>query len=118
LPILKKYLNKTMSILLNQLIEFYEEDPSDPFNIYALATEYLKTDAGKSKSLFEELLLNHPNYTPTYYHAAALYSSLNDNELAKKTYLKGISITEKLNKTHALMELKRAYQMLLDEEFE
>lgn len=101
--------------LLLQLQQFYKEDPSDPFNIYALAIEYLKTDLMRSKALFEELLNNHSTYIAAYYHAAALYIQLNEMELAESTYKEGIEMAQKLHKNHALSELKRAYQSFLDE---
>lgn len=102
-------------MLLEKLIEFYNEEPADPFNIYGLAIEYLKTDLFKSKELFENLLENHSEYIATYYHAAALYIQLEKLDLAEKTYQKGIEMAKKLNKNHALNELKRAYQAFLDE---
>ncbi len=107
-----------MSILLEKLIDFYKEDPSDPFNIYALAIEYAKFDTQKAKIYFNELLTNHPAYIPTYYHAAALFSQLHEPDLAKMTYEKGIEMAEKLNKMHALRELKSAYLNFLDDQFD
>jgi tetratricopeptide (TPR) repeat protein len=94
---------------------FYEEEPNDPFNIYALATEYLKTDSAKARELFEVLLTEHPNYWATYYHAAALYVALEENELAEKTFLKGIEVTKSLNNEKALKELQGTYRQFLDE---
>jgi Tfp pilus assembly protein PilF len=102
-------------MLLEKLIEFYEEDPTDPFNIYGLAIEYLKTDLQKSKALFEELISIYPEYIATYYHAAALYLQLGETSLAENTYKTGIEMAQKLNKNHAFNELKRAYQAFLDE---
>ena len=46
---------------LNQLLEFYKEDPNDPFNIYALATEYKSIDPEKALTYFELLIENHPD---------------------------------------------------------
>lgn len=100
---------------LEQLRSFYEEEPNDPFNAYALATELLKFDLQAARQLFEELLLKHPTYWATYYHAAALYTSLEEFDLAEQTYQKGIEITTKLQNEKALKELKGAYQMFLDE---
>jgi lipoprotein NlpI len=45
---------------LEQLRNFYEEEPNDPFNAYALATELLKFDLQAARQLFEELLVNTP----------------------------------------------------------
>ncbi|MFC0183620.1 hypothetical protein SAMN04515674_11738 [Pseudarcicella hirudinis] len=100
---------------LSHLLAFFEEDPDDPFNIYALATEYLKSDLTKSRVLFENLLQNHPDYLATYYHAAQLYFDLEEMELAKTTYLKGIETATIQKKDKALKELKGAYQLFLDE---
>lgn len=107
-----------MTQFLSQLLQFYSEEPTDPFNIYALAIEYQKTDIPKAQFYFEELLKNYPEYTATYYHAAALYLQINKPELAREVFLKGLEITEKLNKNHANGELKRAYRSFLDEEME
>ncbi len=107
-----------MTQLLSQLIQFYNDDPADPFNIYGLALEYRKFDLEKAEYYFQELLKNHPEYIATYYHAAAFFIDLSKYNLAQATYLKGIEIAENLNKNHALSELKRAHRAFLDEEFE
>ena len=70
---------------IKQLEKFYEEDPRDPFNSYALALEYLHSDPSRSRSLFETLLQNHKDYLPTYYHAARLYQDLGEKEKAIRT---------------------------------
>ena len=100
---------------IKQLQQFYEEDPSDPFNVYALALEYLKSDATKSIQFFEMLLLNHPDYLPTYYHAAKLYQEIGDRERAIKVFEDGISLARKVNNPKALRELQSAYdEMMFD----
>lgn len=100
---------------IEQLQKYYEEDPSDPFNLYALAIEYLHTDAAKSLSLFENLLVNHPDYLPTYYHAAKLYQDLGRREKAIDVYKKGMSLARKSNDTKALRELRSAYDEMMFE---
>ncbi len=77
--------------LLEKLLVFYEEDPHDPFNLYALALEYQKFDASKSAELLERLLLDFPDYLPTYYHAAQFFSTSQRNEKARGIYRKGNS---------------------------
>lgn len=104
-----------MADLLAQLIAFYEEDPTDPFNIYGLALEYSKTDKQKAVFYFNELLEKHSDYIPTYYHAAHLFDELGQIEKANWVYLEGIKIAKALNKQHALMELTRAYDSFLIE---
>ena len=94
---------------IKQLEKFRKEDPDDPFNIYALALEYLHLDKAKSLELFEELLKNHPNYIGTYYHAAALFAEFGVNDRANSTYQKGIEMAKKMKEGHALRELQSAY---------
>lgn len=92
-----------------QLKKYLESDPNDPFLLYALATEYVKSDPEMAKSYYEKLLLEHPSYVPTYYHAAALYANLGMQEKAEKTYKKGIETARQANDAHALRELQSAY---------
>ena len=94
---------------LEQLLQFYKEDPNDPFNIYALANEYKTQDHQKALFYFEELLKNHPNYIATYYHLAHLYIDLEEDELAQKVFEQGIEIATKNKEDFALRELRSAY---------
>lgn len=94
---------------VNQLEKFLREDPNDPFTKYALALEFLNTNNIKSAELFDNLLENHPNYIGTYYHAAALFTSLNQLEKAESIYVTGIRTAKELGESHALKELESAY---------
>ena len=98
---------------LAQLHKFLEDEPNDPFNIYGLALEYLKHDVNKSKQLFDRLLSDHPDYIPTYYHAAKLYQDLNEKEKAIEIYEKGIKVSQSQNDLKTSRELQAAYQELL-----
>ena len=102
------------SLLLN-LLTFYEEDPEDPFNIYALALEYLKSDHQKAGHFFDLLLTKHTDYLPTYYHAGSFYTLLEEFEKAEKVYIKGIDLAIKQGNTKTHQELTRAYRGFLDE---
>jgi tetratricopeptide (TPR) repeat protein len=102
-----------MSSLLVQLEEFFKEDPHDPFNIYALALEYQKTEIKKAKELFDLLLSEHEDYVPTYYHASNLYLALNLNEEAIKILEKGIEKCKNQREIKAMQELKTVYDELL-----
>jgi tetratricopeptide (TPR) repeat protein len=95
---------------LSQLLRFYEEEPNDPFNIYALANEYKNSDPEKGLKYFEMLMRDHPSYIATYYHLAHLYIDLGKDDLAKATFEKGINIATKNNESFALRELKSAYE--------
>jgi tetratricopeptide (TPR) repeat protein len=97
---------------LTQLQEFYDEDPHDPFNIYALALEYLKSDTQKSKELFLILMNDHSSYIPVYYHAGKLWEQLGDVEGALRIYEKGMEWARKLNDQKALRELRSSYEEL------
>ncbi len=113
---------------LNQLLEFLEKEPNDTFLLYALATEYLKTDTQKALQYYENLLQNHSNYIATYYHAAELYADLEKYEKANQAYLKGIEVCQEIiKKAHkqnkevdkvtlkSLQELKSAHELFLME---
>ncbi len=98
---------------LQQLLEFLNDDPNDPFTIYAIATEYLHTDPDQARRYYEILLNDHPYYLPTYYHAAKLYESLDERDLALTAYEKGIQLATEKKEYLALRELQNAYQELL-----
>jgi tetratricopeptide (TPR) repeat protein len=104
-----------MNNRLEILRQFVAEEPQDPFNHYALATELLKFNKTESRQIFEYLLKNHAGYLATYYHLGALYVELGQHELADETYLAGIALADKIGNEKTLKELKGAYQMLLDE---
>lgn len=94
---------------LEHLIEFYKDDPNDPFNIYALATEYKSINPKKALEYFELLVNNHPDYVATYYHLAHLYIEFDEEEKAKLTFEHGINVAKEQNDQLALRELKSAY---------
>lgn len=100
---------------LQQLLQFYKDDPNDPFSLYGLALEYQKTDSKESERFFDMLLNNFPEYLPTYYHAAKLKSSLGKNDDAINIYKSGIFLAKKLNEQKAKQELQSAYNELMFE---
>lgn len=91
---------------LDQLLQFLQEEPDDPFNLYALALEYQKTDKIKAKALFDQLLLRHESYLPVYYHAGALYMELNSNDRALQIFEKGIEEAKRQHDPKAMRELQ------------
>ena len=94
---------------ISQLKKFLEDDPNDPFLLYALATEYVKEAPQTALTYFEQLLQDHPDYVPTYYHAAALYAELDLQDKAEETYQTGIQKAQLAGDSHALRELQTAY---------
>jgi hypothetical protein len=101
--------------LLTNLLAFYEEDPADPFNVYALALEYLKSSPEKAEAFFTILLTEHSDYLPTYYHAADFFAAQDDTERAEKVFKDGIALALNQNNIKAQQELQRAYRNFLDE---
>lgn len=98
---------------LKQLLDFLKEDPSDPFTIYAIATEYNTTEPSKALEYFNKLLNDHPDYLATYYHAAKLQADLNETEKAEDIFKKGIALAQVQGQTLALRELQNAYNEFL-----
>lgn len=100
---------------IDNLLAFYNEDPKDPFNVYALAIEYTKSDARKACHFFDILLTEHPDYLAAYYHAAALFASLDNFEKADQIYNAGMILAMKQSNIKTHQELVRAYRGFLDE---
>jgi tetratricopeptide (TPR) repeat protein len=100
---------------LEQLLDFLKEDPDDAFTLYAIATEYLKTDAQQALAYYKKLLGEHPGYVGTYYHAAKLYAELGSHAEAEQTFLKGLEVSEAAENRNANRELRAAYWQFLDE---
>lgn len=100
---------------LKILLQYLEEEPNDPFNIYGVAMEYINSDPDKALTYLERLLAEHPDYVPTYYHAAALYFEKEQFERAEEIYKLGIEIAHQKQNKKAYDELKRAYRVFLGE---
>lgn len=103
---------------IQQLIQFVQEEPSEPFNVYALAMEYLNSQPEQAKIYFDQLLTEYPDYLPTYYHAAALYAELDERDQAAELYEKGIKLAQAQTNQKTLLELQRAQQAFEDDEDE
>ncbi|WP_026464861.1 hypothetical protein [Adhaeribacter aquaticus] len=103
---------------LEQLLEFYKEDPTDPFTIYAIATEYLKIDIQKAKEFYELLLHEHENYIGTYYHAGKLYEHIGEKDKAENVYKKGMQKARQEGQMHAFSELQGAYNSFMGLDYE
>ena len=101
--------------LLAQLKNYYEEDPNDPFNIYALATEYKKTNHQEALRLYLEVANKFPDYVATYYHLAKLYETMNLRQLAIDTYERGMEVAKGNENRHSYNELRNAYDELIFE---
>jgi tetratricopeptide (TPR) repeat protein len=101
-----------MSERIQLLKKFLEDDPSDPFTLYALALEYVKIDQQKAMDTFRLLVTDHSEYLPAYYQLAKLYESLGQQEDAAEIYDRGILIARKQNDIKTLRELASAKEEL------
>ncbi len=101
---------------LERLLEFFKNEPNDPFLKYALATEYLRlNNTEEALRFYLNLVDKHTDYIGTYYHLGKLYEHLNQQNDALKTYEQGIEIGKRIKNQHALSELLGAYNSLQDE---
>ncbi|TRX49498.1 tetratricopeptide repeat protein [Fulvivirga sp. M361] len=98
---------------LSLLLEYLKNDPNDPFNLYAIATEYRTNSPEKAQQYYEQLLEQHPEYLPTYYHCANLYIELDRDDEAESTFKKGIQLARAQGNSLALRELQNAYNEFL-----
>lgn len=92
------------------LKQFVEEEPGNPFNVYALAMEFVNGRPDQARIYFDQLINQYPDYLPTYYHAAALYAELDERDKAAELYDKGIALAKVQNNLKTLQELQRAQQ--------
>ena len=99
---------------LEQLRQFYQDDPKDPFNLYCLANEYKNHDPDRALEYYLKLLKDHPKYLPTYYHTAELYVDNDEIDLAEKVIDDGIELALEQNDTLALRELRNKLDDLMD----
>ena len=104
---------------LQKLLNFFENEPNDPFLKYALATEYLNSnEPGKALLYYEDLIINHADYVGTYYHLGKLYEALDRKTDAIRTYQNGMAIARKVNDMHAFSELQAVYNLATGQDYE
>ncbi|MCB2407783.1 tetratricopeptide repeat protein [Hymenobacter lucidus] len=103
---------------LQQLLTFYNEDPNDPFIIYALATEYRTAEPQRAMEYYQKLLDEHPDYVGTYYHAGKMLEFLENPEAAEKVYRRGLQVSRRAGQMHAASEIQQALNQLLGLDYE
>jgi len=97
-----------MNNILEELERFAEEDPHDPFNLYALALAYLKQDVHRAEQLFVQLTDQHSGYVPTYYQLGQLYASQGKVEEALSAFERGVAAARAVGDQKALREMEAA----------
>jgi len=92
---------------LEDLEKMLDENPNDPFLIFALAKEYeSKEGTLQALLMYEHLVTNYPEYIATYYHyAKVLHKAGNRNE-AVRLLEKGIEEGTKAKDMHAVGEMR------------
>ncbi len=98
-----------MNDRVRQLEAFAKEDPTDPFNLYALALEYLKMEPARALVLFEQLVVDHPRYLPTYYPFAHLLIDLQEYARAEQIFAAGVEVARHAQDAKAMRELNNAW---------
>jgi len=95
---------------LSKLLEFLSNDSSDPFVLYAIATEYnVINDKKNAFHYYFKLIDEHPDYVGTYYHLGKLYEKEGEKEKAIETYQKGMIKARAKRDMHSFSELQGAY---------
>jgi len=90
-----------------QLLEQYaKEDPNDPFPVYALGLELVPENPARAKELFDRVMDRHPDYVPTYYHAALLAINQSESDRARSIITKGVEKAKTLKDFKAVAELE------------
>jgi tetratricopeptide (TPR) repeat protein len=96
--------------------EFLEEalrqDPHNTFARYGLALELAKSEPAAAWTHFEYLLLNHPEYSATYYQAGTFLIKQGRLDEARKVFTAGVEVTGRQSKQHAQAELQAALDEL------
>ena len=99
---------------LDQILKMLETHPNDPFLHYASALEYEKLEQyQKAIVILEKLLIEQPEYLPTYFKTGQLCELEGNNERAIELYLEGKKLARLQNDYKTEGELTEAL-MLLD----
>ncbi len=96
------------------LEQYVEDDPTDPFNLYALALEYQKQNPAKAGKLFELLLERHADYLPTYYIAGNFYADQAQTAKALDVLKRGLALAKSKGENTTTRELQSAIDLLDD----
>ena len=102
---------------LDELEALLDQQPDDPFLIYALAREYeLQLATMQALLMYEHLVTNYPAYIATYYQYAKLLHTAGNRHEAKRLLEKGIEMGIQEKDHHAVAEMKSLLQFWTEEE--
>ena len=92
---------------IEELEKMLDENPDDPFLIYALAREYeAKEGTLQALLMYEHLVTNYPTYIATYYHYAKLLHKAGNRNEGIRLLEKGIEEGTKAKDMHAVSEMR------------
>lgn len=98
---------------IEDLTQFIEARPGDPFPRYGLALELKNVGRlEESERAFAEVMERFPDYTPAYLHAGNVLVALGKREAAAAIYRNGIEACTRKRDGHALGELEAALAQL------
>jgi tetratricopeptide (TPR) repeat protein len=94
---------------LKALLSFLDEDPNDPFTMFAIAQEYAKLgEHDEALRFYQRLVHEHPRYVGTYLHLGNLYRGFGRLDDAVSTFESGIAVANEISDFHARSELQDA----------
>ena len=102
------------STRIDQLLQFLENAPADPFLHHALALEFVKEgDDLSAEKHFRANLDVSPEYVATYYHLGKLLERDIRTEEAIAMYERGMIVAKAAGDGHTYNELQSAYEDLV-----
>jgi predicted Zn-dependent protease len=88
---------------------FLDAHPNDPFARYGLAMECVKSgDDTAAENHFSQLMAEHPQYVPTYFHYGQLLARIGKAPEARRVLSDGVVTAQKAGDSHARDELQAA----------
>ena len=102
---------KTRREFLEQALR---ENPDNTFARYGLALDLAKSQPEAAWTHFQYLLLNHPDYSATYFQAATFLTQQGRLDEARRILADGLEVTGRQGKRHAQAELQAALDDLND----
>lgn len=104
-----------MTDRISILKSFIAEEPSEPFNYYALAMELVNRDTEAAAKILLKMTQDFPDYLPTYYQLTDLQNRSGRQQEAIALAEKGIELALKQSDYKALAELRQLKLLIEDE---
>jgi Flp pilus assembly protein TadD len=98
---------------MNKLRAMLEQQPDDPFLLYALAMEHKKAgEASAAIEHFRRVIQLDPGYCYAYHQIGLIHENAGDTASAKSAYQEGIDAAIRKGDAHAREEIEAALEML------